>query len=202
MIAGHDSEVLLTCSTTAGPDNSLFWLYGTGDSKSEDLISGKHHGFASNYLIICLTVSDISNSNLTKVGAGSVFILTNINSSVGGTYYCVVRNEAGDGVDSAKLYITPNITTHPVGINASNGDSVPALTCMANSFPDPEYRWERRNSSEDEYSEIPNSEGSSLSYADSSISFGDSGYYRCIAYTNVSGIINETASDPAIISGK
>ena len=160
---------------------------------------------ASNYICLCnfFAVSDIiSNENLTVVGSGPVLTLSNVDTSVAGTYYCAVSNEAGFDTETANLYITPMIITHPEGINATVGDSVPALTCMADSFPDPEYRWERRNSSEDEYSEIPNSEGSSLSYADSSISFGDSGYYRCIAYTNVSGIINETASDPATVSGK
>ena len=160
---------------------------------------------ASNYICLCnfFAVFDIlNNENLTVVGSGPVLTLSNVDTSVAGTYYCAVFNWAGFDTETVNLYITPNITTHPVGINASNGDSVPALTCMADSFPDPEYRWEKRNSLKDEYSEIPDSDGSSLSYTDFSISFGDSGYYRCIAYTNVSGIINETASDPAIVSGK
>ena len=143
----------------------------------------------------------INNENITFF-EGPVLTLSNVDTSVAGTYYCTVLNWAGYDTETANLYITPMIITHPEGINATVGDSVPTLTCMADSFPDPEYRWEKRNSSKDEYSEIPDSDGSSLSYTDSYISFPTNGYYRCIAYTNVSGIINETASDPAIVSGK
>ena len=138
---------------------------------------------------------------LFVVGTGPVLSLSNINSSVGGTYYCTVINEAGIGVESVDLFVTPKIITHPVGIAANTFDIVPALTCMAQSFPDSEYRWEKRETFGNEYFEIPDSEGASFNYADSLLSFIDSGYYRCIAYTNVSGIINETASDPAVITG-
>ena len=141
-----------------------------------------------------------STSNLTVVGTGPVLTLSNVDTSVAGTYYCVVLNDAGAGIETVNLYITPKITTHPVGINATNGGSSHTMTCMADSFPDPEYRWERSNHLGDEYSVIPDSEGSS--YNTGTISFPTNGYYRCIAYTNVSGIINETASNPAVITGK
>ena len=151
------------------------------------------------YMMLLLVIS--YSFLLLVVGTGPVLSLSNINSSVGGTYYCTVINEAGTGVESVDLFVTPKIITHPVGITANTFDIVPALTCMAQSFPDSEYRWEKSETFGNEYFEIPNSEGSSLNYASSLLSFIDSGYYRCIAYTNVSGIINETASDPAIISG-
>ena len=141
-----------------------------------------------------------SVTNLTLVGTGPVLTLSNVDTSVSGTYYCaVVLNEVGIGIEAASLYITPKITAHPVGINATVGVSH-TLTCMANSFPDPEYRWEKRSTLEDEYSEVPNSEGSSLKFQP--VFYSTNGYYRCIAYTNVSGIINETASDPATVTGK
>ena len=85
-----------------------------------------------------------------------------------------------------------------MSVNASSGDSGIILSCMADSFPDPEYRWERSSTNEGPYTEI--AEGST--YDLGNISYSANGFYRCIAYTNVSGIINEIASNPAIVSGK
>ena len=126
--------------------------------------------------------------------------LSNVDTSVSGTYYCAVINEAGSGVATANLYVTPNITTQPASVAVPTGLNGSTLTCMADSFPDPEYRWEKRSTPEDEYSEVPDSEGSLLTI--NSVTHSTNGYYRCIAYTNVSGIINETASDPATVTGK
>ena len=126
--------------------------------------------------------------------------LSNVNSSVGGTYYCVVVNEAGFGTDSVNLYITPKIITHPMSRNyTSAGTPSSALVCQADSFPEPQYRWEKLHSN-GKYNGQPG-KSYTLDF-ESVISYDDNGYYRCIAYTNVSGIINETASDPAIVSGK
>ena len=125
--------------------------------------------------------------------------LSNVDTSVAGTYYCAVINEAGSDVATANLYVTPKIITQPASVEVSAGPSGPTLTCLADSFPDSEYRWEKRSTLEDEYSEVPNSEGSSLTFQ--SVTFFTNGYYRCIAYTNVSGIINETASNPATVTG-
>ena len=136
---------------------------------------------------------------MTLVGTGPVLTLSNIDSSAGGTYHCAVINEAGFDIETASLYITPTIVTHPMSVNASSGDSV-SLSCMAVSFPDPEYRWERSSTNEGPYTEIANSEGSTYNLGN--IVHSTNGFYRCIAYTNVSGIINETASNPAIVSGK
>ena len=126
--------------------------------------------------------------------------LRNVDTSVAGTYYCVVVNEAGFGADTVNLYITPKITTHPVGINTVVGGHSRTMTCKADSFPDSKYRWEKRSTLEEEYSEVPNSEGSSLEFGP--ISNSNKGYYRCIAYTNVSSIVNETVSNPATFTGK
>ena len=137
---------------------------------------------------------------MTLVGTGPVLTLSNIDSSAGGTYHCVVINEAGFDIETASLYITPTIVTHPMSVNASGDVSSIIFSCMADSFPDPEYRWERSSTNEGPYTEIANSEGST--YDLGFIFYSTNGFYRCIAYTNVSGVINETASNPAIVSGK
>lgn len=87
-----------------------------------------------------------------------------------------------------------------MSVITSAGSSMIILSCTADSFPDPEYRWERSSTIEGQYTEIANSEGST--YDLGNIAFSTNGFYRCIAYTNVSNIINETASNPATVSGK
>ena len=150
-------------------------------------------------LSICTT--DIDNlTNLTVVDTGSVLTLSNVNSSFGGTYYCAATNEMSTiAFNTANLFITPKITVHPMSSNYTVGTSASSLTCRAESFPAPEYYWENLKSSD--YVKITNSDGLSSYTVGTIISYNTNGYYRCIAYTNVSGIVNETASDPAIISG-
>ena len=140
--------------------------------------------------------------NLTSVGSGPVLTLSNVDTSVSGTYYCAVLNNAGGDVAAANLYITPRITAHPLSKELDTiGSPAGTLTCMADSFPDPDYRWEKRTNTNEDYTEISNSQGSTydLGTTDAQDTFG---YYRCIAYINVSGIINETDSNPAVITGK
>ena len=140
--------------------------------------------------------------NLTSVGTGPVLTLSNVDTSVSGTYYCAVLNNAGGDVAAANLYITPRITAHPLSKELDTiGSPAGTLTCMADSFPDPDYRWEKRTDTNEDYTEISNSQGSTydLGTTDAQDTFG---YYRCIAYTNVSGTINETDSNPAVITGK
>ena len=149
-------------------------------------------------LSICTT--DDNLTNLTVIDTGSVLTLSNINSSFGGTYYCAATNEMSTiAFNTANLFITPKITVHPMSSNYTAGTSASSLTCRAESFPAPEYYWENLKSSD--YVKIANSDGLSSYTVGTIISYNTNGYYRCIAYTNVSGIVNETASDPAIISG-
>ena len=62
----------------------------------------------------------------------------------GGSYECVVINDAGFGVATANLYVRPIIVEDPVDMEPSTGDNI-TLSCRAESFPYPEYRWEMMN---------------------------------------------------------
>ncbi|XP_019859986.1 PREDICTED: hemicentin-1-like, partial [Amphimedon queenslandica] len=192
LIAEYGSSPSFNCTAEGGPNNTFYWYYNISGTVCNEDCTGTDESF-NDFL------SNINSSiNLTLVGTDPVLTLRNIDSSVGGTYHCVVINEAGFDFETASLYITPTIVTHPMSVNTSAGSSMIMLSCMADSFPDPEYRWEKSSTNEGPYTEIANSEGST--YALGTILHSTNGYYRCIAYTNVSNIINETASNPAIVS--
>ncbi|XP_019861680.1 PREDICTED: hemicentin-1-like, partial [Amphimedon queenslandica] len=192
LIAEYGSSPSFTCTTMAGPNNAFYWYYNISGAVCNEDCTGTDESF-NDFL------SNINSSiNLTLVGTDPVLTLSNIDSSVGGTYHCVVVNEAGFDIETATLYITPTIVTHPMSVNTSTGSSVNMLSCVADSFPDPEYRWERSSTNEGPYTEIANSKGST--YDLGTIVYTTNGFFRCIAYTNISNIINETASNPAIVS--
>ena len=58
------------------------------------------------------------------------------------TYFCVAINQAGYGISSSTLYITPAFVVQPQDIKTTVDTSV-AFNCEAQSFPFPSYRWER-----------------------------------------------------------
>ena len=61
-------------------------------------------------------------------------------SSDGGTYTCIVSNEAGNGMGTGELYIRPEITAQPASINTSvlvNHE----FECNATGFPEPQFEW-------------------------------------------------------------
>uniref|UniRef100_A0A1X7TSP2 Ig-like domain-containing protein n=1 Tax=Amphimedon queenslandica TaxID=400682 RepID=A0A1X7TSP2_AMPQE len=188
IISEPSSDVTFTCNTTAGPNSKFVWLYNATSVICDDCIE-TFEDF----------LSRVGNlTNMTLVGIGPVLTLRNIDSSVGGTYHCAVINEAGFDIETASLYITPTIVTHPMSVVTPTRIPNIVLSCMANSFPDPEYRWEKSSTNEGPYTKIANSEGST--YALGTIFHSTNGYYRCIAYTSVSNIINETASNPAVVT--
>uniref|UniRef100_A0A1X7T947 Ig-like domain-containing protein n=1 Tax=Amphimedon queenslandica TaxID=400682 RepID=A0A1X7T947_AMPQE len=188
IISEPSSDVTFTCNTTAGPNSKFVWLYNATSVVCDDCIE-TFEDF----------LSRVDNlTNMTLVGIGPVLTLRNIDSSVGGTYHCAVINGAGFDIETASLYITPTIVTHPMSVNTPTMIPNIVLSCMANSFPDPEYRWEKSSTNEGPYTEIANSEGST--YALGTVVHSTNGYYRCVAYTNVSNIINETASNPAVVT--
>ena len=111
----------------------------------------------------------------------------------GGTYYCVVINEAGYGISTSTLYITPAFVVQPEDIKTDNGSNV-SFNCEAQSFPFPSYQWERLTSTILDGETDPTLEFRPAVFDD----FGD---YRCIAFTNVSGLVSGTQSDNATLFG-
>lgn len=136
--------------------------------------------------------------NTTVVGEGSVLNIYNVDALLhGGTYFCVVVNEAGFGTASADLYVTPRIIEHPMNRDYFSGSSPASLTCLAVSHPSPGYRWEKLGSS-NEYMEVAGDE-STLNLGP--VSYSTNGFYRCVAFINLTNILNETVSNVATVTG-
>ena len=115
-------------------------------------------------------------------GIGQELVLENVNASHGGSYDCVVINDAGFEVVSTIVYIRPYFIEENVK-NVYTETMVPVtLTCGAESFPDSTFQWEKMNSS-GYFQEISGETNSTLVF--SSVGYNDFGNYQCVARTSV-----------------
>ncbi len=126
----------------------------------------------------------------------SMLSLSSVSGSMdGGSYTCLVINEAGVGRQETILYVSPAITEQPMDTNAENGSRV-VLTCIADSFPAPEYQWELLNET-NMFNAIDFATQSTLVF--DPVEYNDAGTYRCIVTTP---IINEQViSNEATLTG-
>ena len=88
----------------------------------------------------------------------------------------VVSSAAGNDSGTAVLYVEPIIVTQLTDILTRNG-TVVNFTCVAESFPDPEYTWEKYNETTATFYTVSN--GPVLEFTPAV--FGDEGSYRCVA---------------------
>jgi len=121
--------------------------------------------------------------------------VSNISAMNGGNYTCVVSNTAGNDSATAVLYVEPIIVTQPTDILTING-TVVNFTCAAESFPDPEYTWEKYNEETNSFDMV--SSGSVLEFTPAV--FGDEGSYRCVA--NLPGTSGNATSQLAVLTGR
>ena len=138
--------------------------------------------------------TDLSESIIVN---GSSLTINSINSTLhGGSYTCLVINEAGVGRNDTILYVRPVITVQPMDVNAENGSRV-FLFCIAKSFPEPEYQWERLISSghfEPIYQETETTLVFDL------VTFSDVGTYRCVVTTPIIDVTE--ISNEALLTSK
>ncbi|XP_019857978.1 PREDICTED: hemicentin-1-like, partial [Amphimedon queenslandica] len=167
------------CLAQGGPNNNIVWIRGNFDSSSFSLDAP-------------VNVSYIINS-LPIVDYDSSLSLTFVNGSDGGTYTCLVLNEAGVGSSSAILQVRPEIITDPVSTFTENGQSI-TFWCLADSFPSPQYYWERSNGSSNEFYIIPNENEQYLTI--DSVVYEDNGRYRC----NATAVMDTVRSNEAVLT--
>ncbi len=114
--------------------------------------------------------SDIMNETSSQLILSSVAVAT------GGEYICSVNNTAGMDNASTYLFISPNITTQPVSMNATNGSTI-SLMCVAEAFPFPEYQWGRVDDGSEIRNDITGQNSTMLNFT--FLVFGDEGDYYC-----------------------
>lgn len=125
----------------------------------------------------------------------STLITSNITAVNGGNYTCVVSNAAGIGSAVAVLYVEPIIITQLSDIHTTNG-TVVNFTCVAESFPDPLYQWEKYNETTATFEEV--SSGPVLQFAPTG--YEDWGSYHCVA--SLPGTNRNITSKKALLAGK
>ena len=120
--------------------------------------------------------------------------VSNISAMNGGSYTCVVSNAAGNDSATAVLYVEPIIVTQPTDILTRNG-TLENFTCVAESFPAPEYTWEKYNKETNSFDMVSN--GSVLEFTPAV--FGDEGSYRCVA--SLPGTSRTATSQLVVLTG-
>uniref|UniRef100_A0A1X7UG07 serine--tRNA ligase n=1 Tax=Amphimedon queenslandica TaxID=400682 RepID=A0A1X7UG07_AMPQE len=132
----------------------------------------------------CVASSEGINDTAVSRGAlvtetGPNITLTSVNGSNGGIYTCVVLNEAGIENATVELRVRPEILTNPNNIYAQNGEGDVSFECLADSFPSPQYCWEKFNETLNEFYPISNESERSLMF--DVVEYEDNGRYRCVA---------------------
>ena len=122
-------------------------------------------------------------------------ITVNVSAADGGVYTCVVTNAAGNGSDSAVLYVRPYIVVFPVAEITTTNGSVVNFTCVAEGFPQPMITWLKVNDSE----RILTGSGEVLDFRP--VRFGDEGVYECVASSSVPDETNSTRAT-AVLTGR
>ena len=108
---------------------------------------------------------------------------------------CVVSNAAGNDSATATLFVAPTIVTQPADILTRNG-TVVNFTCEAESFPAPEYQWEKYNETMATFIRV----GSDPVLEFSPALFGDEGTYRCVAI--LPGTNRNDTSSQVVLTGR
>ena len=115
----------------------------------------------------------------------------------GGTYDCVVLNNAGFGVDSSILYVVPYFVVHPQNVELEQMQTL-RLTCEAEAFPSPSIQWEKMNRVTGMFEAI--SGENSTVFIINSVAFNHFGMYRCVATNVIDGIEYNTNSSAAVVT--
>lgn len=177
-----NDDTSFNCTARGGPNNTIVWIRGTLE---ENFLSE-----------VPLDVRDILNK-LSILSSEQMLSLESVNGSDGGQYTCVALNEAGIDNATVDVLVRPQILTNPVNGYVDAGDNF-TFSCLADSHPSPEYRWEKYNESNNDFYSVPDANGRYFVIED--LEYEDSGRYRCVV---MASMITEIAtSDEAILTGK
>ena len=162
-----NSSLLLTCTATQYGSVAFTWTGPGPDLQGTDV----------------LVYDTIISKNYSTLLS---------NHSLGGTYTCIVTNEAGSDNASAIVFIRPVVL--PEVVIASNGDLV-ILICQVQAYPSSIIRWEKENSMG--IFEAVNRSESTLTFRPPAVR--DEGVYRCVA--SVEGQSDKISTTVSRITG-
>ena len=193
MTVDNGSDVTFNCSALGGPNNTFIWVRSDElDEIFESYIQPLLSTTPVDVRDIINKLSDIILEN------GTIQFIESINATLnGGSYECVVINEAGLGRNDTTLYVRPVITQQPMDIE-TEADNIVTLTCIVDSFPAPEYQWEMMNRTSEEFEQIDGETNTTLVF--DYIDYEVYGRYRCVV--SVPLISSTITSDNVTITGK
>ena len=193
MTVDNGSNVTFTCSGLGGPNNTFIWI------RSDELDK-----IFQSYIqpLLSTTPVDVSDiiSKLSDIilENGTILLIESINATLnGGSYECVVINEAGLGRNDTTLYVRPVITQQPMDLETLANLTV-TLTCIADSFPSPQYQWEMMNRILGEFEPVDGETETTLVF--DYIDYDDYGRYRCIVTTSI--IYVTVISNEVMVTGE
>ena len=128
---------------------------------------------------------------VTVVGTKPFLEIMSVNASHGGSYQCVVFNNAGFETVDTNLSVAPLFIVQPQSIDRKVNEYT-NLTCEAVSFPNPYYQWQRYI--DGQFENISDANTSMLMLQVASDSYG---LYRCVA--SIPGA--EEYSNEALVTG-
>ena len=110
----------------------------------------------------------------------------------------MVINDAGFSVVRSTLYVNPMIVEHPMDQVAISVGVTVTFRCRAESFPYPQYQWQKYNTTNEMFEDISGAD--QPDYEIGSVTYSDHGYYRCKV---TAPVINETVySNNATLTGE
>ena len=176
------------CSADGGPDNTVVWIKGSNISTTtSELESGNNFNHTKFLQQLMPTVSTTFLLSIFSVNA----------TEDGGSYTCIIVNQAGFDTATVALYVRPLIVEHPKDQMASAGENV-TLSCLAESFPYPEYQWQKYNTTSVLYNTLSGEKRNTLKF--NQVQYSDYGFYRCVA---TAPVINVTVySNNTTLTGK
>ena len=195
IIADNGSNITFTCSASGGPNNAFRWVR----ADAFDSLVQQSQLLQSIQSLNQIPVRDLQEelSNISLAESQS-FTLYSINATQdGGQYFCIVINEAGVELNSTTLYVRPVITIQPQEVLTNANVSV-SLSCLADSFPTPYYRWRKLSMTGMPDEDVAGGNESTLIF--SSINYEDYGVYYCVAAAD--GIQEVATSNNVTITGK
>ena len=157
-----------------------------------------------NVTLTCISMGGPGNvyqweKDRNVVATDDVLTLMDIDASSGGIYSCTVGNLAGNDSATTTLYVAPYFIIHPENVETSNSSKV-NISCLAESFPEPEYMWMKDGDSSLVREgvitvDMPNSLGFRP------VLFGDEGVYVCVAFITIDMVVYNESSDTTVLAG-
>lgn len=105
-------------------------------------------------------------------------------------------NDAGVETSFSYLNLLPKITQQPESVSNQPIRETAIFTCEAEGYPEPSYKWQRRQGSS--FNDIPDENSSTV---DIMVAHSAAGGYRCVASNTINGTLREAESDVAILHG-